>query len=138
DRIARMLDHPLSLESTPGRGSKFSILVPVSDQPLLSSPGRKIDQSRLQGLQVWCVDNEESILAGMERLLDRWGCQARCFASADAFRAGLRSHDEPEIILADHPLGGVTNGLDLLRAARARFGAIPGIVITADRDDALA
>jgi len=136
DRIARMLDYPLSLESTPGRGSKFSIRVPTSDEPLPVVTPARVTRGQLQGLHVWCVDNEESILDGMAALLERWGCTVRGFACAEEFRSALLSDAPPSLILADYHLGGITNGLDLLQEAENRFGSgVPGIVITADRSD---
>src|SRR5262249_45296880 len=78
ERIARVLDHRLSLVSMLGRGSQFSVEVPLS----VASPpremehdNRELDRVGLSGVAVLCMDNDLTILDGMESLLVGWGCR---------------------------------------------------------------
>ncbi len=77
DRIARVLSLPLTLSSTPGKGSVFTLHIPISAAPapveeVASRKGMK-RASSLTGLDVLCIDNDANILAGMETLLIGWG-----------------------------------------------------------------
>lgn len=133
DRIARMLGHPLGLASQPGRGSRFSIHVPTAE-PVTTAVAPAIRGGDLSALDVWCLDNEESILAGMEAVLARWGCDIQLYRSADEI---LVAGDAaiPDVILADYHLGGDVTGLDVLLRLRKHHPHLQGVVISADRSE---
>ena len=137
ERISRVLGHPVRLKSEPGRGSVFSVEVPVAAAVSASTPRRgpvRSDPAQLAGMAVLCIDNDPQILDGMEALLGGWGCQV------------LKASDLPSAITAIETvkpiLSGLLvdyhlddgNGIDAIVALRKRFGAdMPAILITADR-----
>lgn len=142
ERMARMLNHPLGLRSWPGRGSAFSVTVPmaaVADVQAESSaamPSRS--DPRLSGVRVLCIDNEEHILEGMEALISRWGCRVLSARNEEEARHLLRTEGAPAIILADFHLDRGANGIAVMDALRQSFGSgIPGVIITADYTDAI-
>lgn len=134
DRISGMLGHPVNVYSEPGKGSVFTITVPVAKtgesapaRPA-SRPGRGV--STLKGLHVLCIDNERQILDGMEALLANWQCQVTV---AESLAQALEKLGEqvPDILLADYQLDDNRNGLDAMDALRVHFNTpIPGILIT--------
>jgi CheY-like chemotaxis protein len=137
ERIARVLDHRIALQSKPGQGSHFSVEVPLA--PALPSGARaqapqRPDIGQLAGMLVLCVDNEPKILDGMETLLGGWGC--RVLKAADLKSALTAVGDAkavPSGLLVDYHLD-AGNGIEAIRALRWRFGAeLPAILITADR-----
>ena len=137
ERIARVLDHKVDLRSTPRRGSRFSVEVPVSGAALAQAPreAAPVDRGQLLGITVLCIDNEPKVLDGMETLLGGWGCQvlkAPDLASAiAAIDRGARSRRTG--LLVDYHLDR-GNGIDAIAELRRRFGAdLPAILITADR-----
>src|SRR6185437_1748105 len=72
ERIARVLDHRIMVESKAGRGSHFSITVPLAPAlPVGAKPRtpQRVDMSRLADMLVLCIDNEPKILDGMATLL---------------------------------------------------------------------
>jgi Na+/proline symporter/signal transduction histidine kinase len=137
ERIARMLDHKIELASEVGRGSHFSVRVPIA--PALAAerapraPARSA--AKLAGLHVLCVDNEPKVLDGMEALLTGWGCQVSKAADLDgALNAFDAANGPPLGVLVDYHLDR-GNGLAAIAALRARYGPdLPAILITADRD----
>jgi CheY-like chemotaxis protein len=138
ERIARVLDHKIELTSEVGHGSHFAVRVPLApavaaERPIPRPPARTA--LKLAGLHVICIDNEPKILDGMEALLVGWGCRvskAGDLSQALATLSGARI--PPAGALVDYHLDG-GNGLDVIVALRARFGAdLPAILITADRD----
>jgi len=77
-RFAGLLQHELTLRSRRGHGSVFGVCVPREARAtLVRAPAIKIpvDPTSLRDLRVLCVDNDLSILDGMEALLGQWGVQ---------------------------------------------------------------
>ncbi|MEA2929172.1 MAG: hypothetical protein QOG38_1600 [Hyphomicrobiales bacterium] len=137
ERIARVLDHRIALQSKPGSGSHFSVEVPLA--PALPSDARartaqRVDVGQLAGMLVLCVDNEPNILDGMETLLGGWGCHVLKAADLKSALAALAdAKATPNGLLVDYHLD-AGNGIDAIGALRWRFGAeLPAILITADR-----
>lgn len=135
DRISGMLDHPVNVNSVQGRGSVFSITVPLApadtSKPADTTPRRSARSvSTLRDLHVLCIDNDAKILQGMEALLNNWQCQVTAAASLEDAVAKLEGR-HPAIILADYQLDDDKNGLDAMDAIRQTCdAAIPGILIT--------
>ncbi|MCG8517044.1 NahK/ErcS family hybrid sensor histidine kinase/response regulator [Marinobacter sp. CA1] len=135
DRISGMLDHPVNVNSVQGRGSVFSITVPLApadtSKPADTTPRRSARSvSTLRDLHVLCIDNDAKILQGMEALLNNWQCQVTAAASLEDAVAKLEGR-HPAIILADYQLDDDKNGLDAMDAIRQTCdSAIPGILIT--------
>lgn len=141
DRLSRLLQHRLQLRSVPGRGSSFSIRVPVGDRalvaPLRPAPvARSTD--RLHGRLVFCLDNEEATLDALRALLGRWGCRVVTARNAEEAQARAAAGEEvPDLALIDFHLGEGPDGITLMAALRQRWGvAVPAIVLTADPTEA--
>jgi signal transduction histidine kinase/CheY-like chemotaxis protein len=137
ERIGRVLDHDVDMDSTIGRGSRFSVKVPLApattraDAPRAPAPA---DARPLFGTVVLCIDNEPAILDGMETLLGGWGCRV---LKAQDLASALQAIDEAQVLpnglLVDYHLDG-GNGIAAIAELRRRFGyRFPAIVITADR-----
>jgi signal transduction histidine kinase len=140
-RIAGKLQHPVQVRSRVGRGSCFSVEVPLAaTAPAAASepaPGVGAAKAGFGGALVLCLDNERAVLDGMEALLGGWGCTvvaARTRAEALALLAGRR----PRAIVADYHLDGDRAGTDELEGLFAAFGrSVPSVVVTADHTDAV-
>ena len=137
ERVARVLDCEVALTSNVGRGSRFSVEVPCAAagaaEPLQHAMP-KVAAGRLTGTVVVCIDNEETILDGMQTLLGGWGCQVLKAADlAEALAAIERSGREPDGLLVDYHLDG-GNGMTAIAELRRRAGRdLPAILVTADR-----
>ncbi len=137
ERIGRVLDHRIELQSKPGHGSRFSVEVPLAAKLPSDKRARtpqRLDASSLAGMLVLCVDNEPKILDGMETLLGGWGCRV---LKAPDLKSALTALGEakavPNGLLVDYHLD-AGNGIEAIGALRWRFGAdLPAILITADR-----
>jgi len=136
ERIARVLDHTVDLTSGTGRGSQFSVTLPLApalprEAPVVEAP--RADPGQLADAVVLCIDNEPKILDGMGALLGGWGCQvltAKDLKSAQATVAEARV--KPNGLLVDYHLDG-GNGIDAIVQLRWQLGDLPAILITADR-----
>ncbi len=140
ERVARVLDSKIELESETGRGSHFSVTVPRSNETPVDLPARdgaRADSSQLAGITTLCVDNEPSVLDGMETLLRGWGCEViKAPDLAFALTAISESPMMPNGLLVDYHLDH-GNGIDAIAALRRRYGDLPAILITADRSPAV-
>lgn len=139
ERIARVLDLPVRVLSTPGKGSTFSIMLAVAD-PVAPAPPAAARVSTpatpLAGMHVLCIDNEPRILEGMDMLLSGWGCTVTTAAGLDDALA-LAGRGVPDVVLADYHLDS-GDGLEAVRQLRAVWkAAVPGVLITADRSPAV-
>ncbi|EIK94591.1 pas pac sensor hybrid histidine kinase [Pseudomonas sp. M47T1] len=136
ERIARILDSSVQVRSTPGRGSLFSILVPLAAQPPAPGP---LPQPRLgnplPGRRLLVLDNEPDILRSMADLLGQWGCSV-VTATDEAGAMAALAGTAPELIIADYHLDHGVTGCEVARRLREHFAqAIPVVVITAERSD---
>jgi len=136
-RIARMLDHPLHVRSRVGRGSLFSICVPVgivTQQRVMPEIAPASDA--LAGLRVLCVDNDPEILDGMRALLDRWKAVALTASTVDEALAHIDA--EPDVALVDYHLHDRLDGLGVIAELRRRAKRdLPAALLTGDGSDAL-
>ena len=93
ERIARVLDHRVWLESVVEHGSRFSVeipLAPAAVKPRRRDEPRTTDMRRLTGMAVLCIDNDAKILDGMNALLGGWGCRVIAATDLNAATAALR------------------------------------------------
>lgn len=136
DGFCQVLDHPLSVRSWPGKGSVFSVTVPIAANVVKQYRlNGKIEprQTALTGVQVLCIDNEESILIGMHSLLSRWGCQVWTASNRAECEELLAEDVHPQLVLVDYHLDHGETGCDLMAWLRMRLGEpVPGVVISAD------
>lgn len=136
ERICRVLDAPITLSSSQGRGSTFSVLLPrAQPRSRAVTPLPRVAQVRgpIAGCITLCIDNEPAVLEGMETLLVGWGCKVLTASSVcGALEVTRSSALLPDIILADYHLDNET-GLDAITSVREALNAdIPAVIITAD------
>nr|WP_319390447.1 PAS domain-containing hybrid sensor histidine kinase/response regulator [uncultured Cohaesibacter sp.] len=137
DRISKVLDHPIRLMSTPGKGSAFAIKLPAFR--LLHSASRaeaprSMANQPLSDLCVLCVDNEPVIQDGMKVMLEGWGCNVKIASSLEEAEKVLEECGKaPDGILIDYHLDTML-GTEACEKLRMRFGQeIAASLITADR-----
>jgi len=138
ERIGRVLDHKIEVNSGSGRGSRFSVEVPlaaaaaaaITVQPTIN----RADSQQLAGATVLCLDNEHAILDGMQMLLEGWGCKVlKAPDLATAITVVAQAKVPLDGLLVDYHLD-ESNGINAIAELRRRFGAdLPGILVTADR-----
>ena len=135
DGLCRVLEHKLQVRSWPGKGSVFSVSVPLARTP---APQHKpqaapLDSPLLNGSQVLCIDNEDSILIGMHSLLSRWGCQVWTARNRLECEHLLSEDVRPHLVLVDYHLDEGETGTELMAWLRTTLGEpVPGVVISAD------
>jgi two-component system, sensor histidine kinase len=137
DRLCHLLDHPIELASTPGRGSRFFVSVPsvVSPPPAAEPslvPAGVTDP--VSGKLVVVIDDDQLVLDGMRGVLRSWGCRVVTAATDDAAIAGLTEDDQaPDLIISDYRLNNGRTGIEAICRLRGAVGAsIPAFLISGD------
>ena len=148
DRIARLLEHEVTLRSKLGKGSCFEVLVPRAKGAVAAEaaphPGDMRRASSLDGQAILCVDNEEEILDGMQGLLSRWGADPIVAVGRDdalAVMQQLKAKQDrwPSLLLVDYHLDDELTGLDVISALREHAGErLPAVILTADYSNQVA
>ncbi|MFC0337225.1 PAS domain S-box-containing protein [Kushneria avicenniae] len=144
DRMARVLDHPITIRSREGHGTMFALTVPRKQgatlTPQETQAAQKSAGNRIRGARIICIDNETMTLEGMKAMLEGWECEVFTATSIGGARSVVRNMTgEPDIILADYHLDNEVTGLMALESLAERFSRdVPGIVITADRTEEVA
>jgi Na+/proline symporter/CheY-like chemotaxis protein/nitrogen-specific signal transduction histidine kinase len=136
ERIARMLGASVGLRSQVGKGSVFSIEVPVAAANARPAHVNRLSHRgrTMAGLTALVADNEPAILEGMTLLLEGWGTTVRTAQHVgEALTAAVDLGPRLDIVLADYHLHR-DDGLVMIRSLRARLGRqVPAVLITADR-----
>ncbi len=138
ERISRVLDHPVTVESAPGQGSCFSVSVPLARRVATTKkPPRQIKRAMavdLSNMAVLCIDNDETILDGMDKLLTGWNCQVLKACDLEDAVACVENN-KIDIIVADYHLDN-GNGVDVVNRLRIQFKQdFPALLVTADRSE---
>jgi len=143
DRACRRLGHTVTVRSKPGRGSVFSISLPVVAAPDQENIRKSDDRhgiSEEMDLIVLIVENNPDVLFATAQKIESWGGSVLTSASTQEAIDQVRDIGmAPDIILADYQLDGDDNGIRTILAVREETGTeVPAIMITASREEALA
>lgn len=135
ERLCALLGHPIELVSAPGKGSRFSITLPLA-QPAADDiePARAAAPGRDPLAHRLCVviDDDELILEATSRLFRSWGCDVVAVASPQAALLELDGR-RPDLIVSDYRLRHGGNGLDAIGAIRAAAGLeVPAFIVSGD------
>ncbi|WP_255609253.1 CheR family methyltransferase [Methylosinus sp. Sm6] len=132
-RLSSLLGHPIDLRSRPGRGSMFSIAVPLATgtPPAAEPSGQKPSfESAVGNVTILVVEDDPTIRELLELLLRDAGYHP--ISVVDGV-AALASAECPDLVVADFNLPNGPNGVEVIAELRQRFERkIPGIVLTGD------
>jgi two-component system, sensor histidine kinase len=137
ERLCALLDHRIEFKSTPGKGSCFSVAVPVAPLAALPksdpSPQAVIDVTRRKLVVV--MDDNARILEGMGGLLRNWGCGVVTAATPEAAMTGVKRigrKARPDLIISDYHLADGQSGITAIAKLREVHGAVPAFVMSGD------
>ncbi len=134
ERLCRLLDYPIELTSSPDRGSRFVVSVPLTAPVELAEQPAQAAVDQAMGKSVVVIDDDALVLDGMRGVLKSWGCNVVTATSEDAALAALSKGERPpDIIISDYRLNDGKTGFDVIERIRRAFGApIPAFLISGD------
>lgn len=135
-RMAYLLGHELRVYSRPGKGSVFTIELPVYEGncTTVQKPRTTYSHWDLYGKRVLVLDDDDTVLHGMLALLDRWGCVTVPAANAEeAIRRAREANYLFDVIVSDYRLPGNVTGVEVVKTILAEAGIpIPVVLVTGD------
>ena len=134
-RTAKLLQHPIFVESQSGKGSSFSIelkKVLMTEKPvkavvedIVSSPG---------SILIVVIDDEKEIRKGTQILFEQWGCDVIAAAGIDdAVTQLTQANRLPDGIISDYRLSEKETGIDAIDKIFTVLDiTIPALIVTGD------
>ncbi len=136
-RLGALLDHDIGVRSTLGKGSVFSIGVPLAKRAarkaitgLLSTPAHTNSPTG----KIIIVEDDTEVRDLLEQLLTESGQRVRKAANGEAALALVaKGAIRPDLIVADYNLPGALDGLGVIRDIRELLDhPVPAIILTGD------
>ena len=132
ERMARLLDVPLTVDSQPERGTAFSFALPVGRTAQHAAPVRAaapdVAGSLPRGQRVLLVEDDSGVREAMALLLRSLGCAVSAAESLTEALERAPTGTGPDLLITDFHLG-AQSGLDVIAALRARFGPRLGVIL---------
>jgi signal transduction histidine kinase len=134
-RLSELLSHPVEVHSRLGRGSRFSILVPLTASPSVpatSSPSIAPAGPFPSAKTVLVLDDDRVVLESMSILLRQWGLRVLPAETVDAALVQARAQP-PDLLVVDYRLPGHISGLEAIAMVKEVLGtSVPALMVTGD------
>ena len=141
ERSAQLLGYPLQMRSSLGRGTRFSLCVPVAPPGVARerrSPLRPRNFEDIAGLRVLVIEDDQLVREALVSLLVSWRVEVAVAEGLAMALALLKSGVAPDVIVADYRLRDGENGIEVIHQLRAVAGQpIPACLISGDTDATL-
>jgi two-component system CheB/CheR fusion protein len=136
-RLANLLGHKIDVRSRLGKGSVFTVEVPLGRVEVRKSRVHDQDKTQKSALShrtILIVEDDPAVLEMLQMLFDDEG--HRTLIAADG-RAALeltaQAATKPDLVVADYNLPNGFNGLEMISALQTQLQhAIPAIILTGD------
>jgi len=137
-RLSSLMNAPLNLRSIAGKGSVFTLEVPIGrPRPAAALPARSSAPLglTLERRLVVMIEDDPAVQSGLEVLLKSWGASVISFDSLQACQHWVQAAEpsmlQPDLVIADYRLESGHTGIEAIRALRGMLDKpIPAIVVT--------
>jgi len=141
DRLCRLLDHPIEVKSTVGKGSVFAVTVPLAPankRAIEASIVPRSQPSLSHDKLVLVIDDDPLVLEGMSGIFRKWGCRViTADSDGKALKAATGQDDMPDLIISDYHLANGRTGIETIEWLRGELSApIPAFLMSGDTDPA--
>src|ERR1700726_3078104 len=124
ERLARVLNHGIALDSNVSGGSFFSVTVPIAkavNHTAAVTSATPLSRTPMSGALIVCIENDPAILDGMRTLLTAWDAKVIAVADPEAATEAIEAAGgQVTGLLVDYHLDR-GNGLAAIRDIRPRF-----------------
>ena len=141
ERLCRLLNHPIELTSTVGKGSRFSVAVPLvaRRQIIAAQLPTEIVLNHSRDSLVVVIDDDPVAMDAMAGLLRSWGCRVITGDTrALAMNELVKEEPWPDLIISNCRLSEGQTGVKAIeQIRRAAAIAIPAFLISGETDSKL-
>lgn len=136
-RTASLLDHPVYVESHPGKGSSFSIQVKqtmvIENPAVVTTQVESVIVPAGRTLML-VIDDEREIREGTQSLFEQWDCDVIAAANMQDAIDQLRLLNRiPDGVISDYRLSESETGIDAIQAVFSAFNiTIPALIVSGD------
>ncbi len=140
-RLSVLLGHPVEVRSSPGRGSVFSLDVPLGREEQREEPQHRpappappVRAAAGDGRFAVLVEDDAIVLLALKATFEGWGYTVLAAGSTEQALVALeKAGRRPDIIVADYRLREGRTGTEAMLRVRDLYGAdIPGIIVTGE------
>ncbi len=134
--LARVLEHPLSVESKEGAGSVFTVTVPAAQSDnSVTLPAHVSGNQRQESDRkpvVLFVEDDPAITDGIREFFDMLDMDLYCAESGDEALEHLAKGISPDILVSDYRLPNYS-GLEVVAKVREQVSeTLPAVIMTGD------
>lgn len=141
ERATRLLNHPIALRSALGKGTRFTLTVPLApmrERGNLAEVSGISPGQEFRGLRVLLVEDDEHGRVALSGLLESWGCKVHTAEDAQAALRLVGNGQVPDVVISDYRLGGGVNGIETVRQLGTLAGRrLAACLISGDTDASL-
>lgn len=137
-RLAKLLGADVEVASTVGRGSRFSVSLPLVGRKIAmagaSAAGASKEIEGAPGGRILVVEDNEIVRVSLEATLQHWGYQTLGATDGEiAIDMMVDAGRGVDMVIADYRLGAGRNGVETVKEIEKRLGrSLPAIVLTGD------
>lgn len=131
-RIAALLRAQVQVSSREGRGSRFSLCLPLDDG-VPEKPSEPLQTEIKDKGRLLIIEDNADVRTGMQLLTERWGFETVTASSGEEALLLGSMDTQFDAIMADHRLGKGLMGTETVKKIREKAGKpIPAVIITGD------
>lgn len=137
-RTAELLGHPLSLDSLPGKGTRFALTLPLAEPQHKYLDTMAFDRPQgdgLVGAVMLVIEDDPLVCTALVGLLEGWGIQVHDAKGLMDAQQWIQHGLRPSLILSDYRLLDGQNGIEVVQKLRSMLGvSIPACLMSGDTD----
>ncbi len=137
DRLSRLLGHDVSLESAPGEGATFGLVIDAVSEPAVQSesPPESPQPTNVEssGRRILLIDDDTAVREATALLLEGWGFSVDAAADRAEALAFAKANTSYAMVLSDHALGHDELGPEVVEEIRAVVDPeLPAAIVMAE------
>jgi len=136
-KLATLLGSKIVVSSMVGRGSEFSLILPLGKKPIeldYIKPKASQNENFLYEKVIMLIDDDEVVLDSISRLFLSWQCLVLTASSYhEAIKLIEVEEIEPDFLVVDYRLPNHKNGVELVGDLRSLLDShVPALILTGD------